>query len=310
LTANSRVLITGVTGFIGSHVARRFSQQGWAVIGIDRSPANAHQLPSLSSFHCLQLPDPAFNTVLTDSRPQLCIHCAGSASVAQSIADVSADFYANTVLTFEVLNALRDCAPHCKLIFLSSAAIYGNPATLPIVETQPPAPISPYGFHKWQCEQLCQEFRKVYGLSNAIVRIFSAYGPGLRRQVIWDICEKASHQQSLLLNGTGRESRDFIHVADIAEALLAVATAAPMLGETYNLGSGRETTIDELAHMVVEALGHRCSIEFDGVVPVGTPLNWRADISRVRTLGFDPSMSFDNGIKTVVKWYRSGVRST
>lgn len=299
------VVITGVTGFIGSHIARYFSEQGWSVIGIDVTPANNDLLVNLSSFCRLQLPDPAFSGLLKDNSPQLCIHCAGSASVSQSIIDPTADFYANTVLTFEVLNALRCCAPRCRLVFLSSAAVYGNPASLPIDETQPAAPISPYGFHKWQCEQLCQEFFKVYDLPTAIVRIFSAYGPGLRRQVVWDICQKAIRQNSITLQGTGKESRDFVYVLDIARALMAIATSSQMKGEIYNVGSGRETTIAELANIITESLGPHYSFEFDGVVPPGTPLNWQADISRARTIGFVPSIPLEEGIKTVVGWCRS-----
>ncbi len=299
------LVITGVAGFIGSHVARHFSQEGWSVVGIDRTPAENDLPGNLSSFCRLQLPDPSFGVLLKDRSPQLCIHCAGTASVGQSIADVTSDFYANTVLTFEVLNALRLNAPHCRFIFMSSAAVYGNPTSLPVKETQLPAPISPYGFHKWQCEQLCEEFFKVYNLPTAIVRIFSAYGPGLRRQVIWDICEKAIKQKSITLQGTGKESRDFIHVLDIAKALVAVATSSPMKGEIYNVGSGRETTIAELANIITKSLGPHYSFQFDGVIPSGTPLNWQANVSKIGSLGFSPSISLEDGIKTVAKWCRS-----
>jgi len=299
------LVITGVAGFIGSHIARYFSHEGWSVVGIDRTPAKNDLLGNLASFHCLQLPDPAFSVLLKDKEPRICIHCAGTASVGQSIADVTFDFYANTVLTFEVLNALRLNAPHCRFIFISSAAVYGNPTSLPVKETQLPAPISPYGFHKWQCEQLCEEFFKVYNLPMAIVRIFSAYGPGLRRQVIWDICEKAIKQKSITLQGTGKESRDFVHVLDIAKALMAVATSSPMKGEIYNVGSGRETTIAELANIITKSLGPHYSFQFDGVIPSGTPLNWQADISKLRTIGFVPSISLEEGIKSVVDWCRS-----
>ena len=304
------VVITGVTGFIGSNVARYFSEKGWAVVGIDKTQANDDVVASLSSYHRLTLPDPAFDVLLKNIPPQLCIHCAGSASVGQSIIDVTDDFYANTVLTFEVLNALSTHAPHCRFVFLSSAAVYGNPSSLPITENHAPAPLSPYGFHKWQCEQLCREFTQVYSLPTACVRIFSAYGPGLRRQVLWDICEKAMKQKSIMLQGTGQESRDFVHVSDIAQALLAVALSAPMNGEIYNIGSGRETRINELANIVVEELGSQCLVEFDGVVPQGTPLNWRADMSKLSSLGFKTSLPLERGVREFVQWFLKERAST
>ena len=299
------VLVIGVAGFIGRYIARYFSEQGWSVIGIDNSPPENAPLANLSKYYRLQLPNAELASVLQGKSPDLCVHCAGRASVGQSITDPSADFHSGTVLTFEVLNSLRLYAPDCRFIFLSSAAVYGNPESLPIRETQSLAPISPYGFHKRQSEQLCLEFTKVYNLKTAIVRIFSAYGPGLRRQVLWDICQKAITQDSLQLQGTGEESRDFIHALDIARALLVVAQAAPMEADIYNLGSGREVAIAQLANLILTALEYEHSPIFDGVVPDGTPYNWQADISKLKALGFAPSVSLEKGVKTFANWCRA-----
>jgi UDP-glucose 4-epimerase len=294
-----------VAGFIGRYVARHFSEQDWSVIGIDNSTPENAPLANLLVYHRLQLPDVALNDLLQEHSPQVCIHCAGRASVGLSLTDPAADFQASPILTFELLNALRLNAPGCRFIFLSSAAVYGNPKSLPVSESQSPAPVSPYGFHKWQCEQLCLEFTKVYGLPTASMRIFSAYGPGLRRQVVWDICRKVITQNSLCLQGTGSESRDFIHALDIARALSAVATSAPMQGEVYNLGSGREVAIAQLATMILDALDSDCTPQFDGVVPPGTPLNWQADVSKLQALGFTASVPLERGVKTFANWCRA-----
>jgi UDP-glucose 4-epimerase len=300
------VLVTGVAGFIGRYVARLFSEQGWSVIGIDNAPPENAPVANLSSYHRLYLPDVGLlGDVLKHEAPQVCIHCAGRASVGLSVTDPAADFHANTVLTFEVLNALRLHAPSCRFIFLSSAAVYGNPATLPINETQSPSPLSPYGFHKWQCEQLCIEFSKIYGLPTASLRIFSAYGPGLRRQVLWDICHKAIVQNRVTLQGTGNESRDFIHALDIARALLVIATTATMQGEPYNLAAGKEVSIADLANMILRALEYSFSPQFDGIVPTGNPLNWQADISKIEALGFVTSVPLEKGVRTFANWCRA-----
>ncbi|MDF5725945.1 MAG: NAD-dependent epimerase/dehydratase family protein [Rhizonema sp. PD37] len=301
----NNILVTGVAGFIGRYVARHFSEQGWSVIGIDNSPPENAPLANLAAYHRFQLPDVALSSVLKEQPPDVCIHCAGRASVWLSMSDPAADFYTNTVLTFEILNALRLNAPNCRFIFLSSAAAYGNPESLPITEEQHSAPLSPYGFHKWQCEQLCLEFTKVYDLPTASLRIFSAYGPGLRRQVLWDICQKAITQNFVSLQGTGSESRDFIHALDIAKALVVVANSAPMQGEVYNLASGREIYISELANMVLSALESNVLPQFDTIVPAGTPLNWQADISKLSTLGFTPSVPLERGVKTFAQWCRA-----
>jgi UDP-glucose 4-epimerase len=303
--SNQTVLITGVGGFIGRYVARHFTEQGWSVIGTDNSPPENAPLANLNAYHQLRLPAPSLANLLHEYAPQVCIHCAGRASVGLSVADPTADFYSNTLLTLEMLDALRVHASKCRFIFLSSAAVYGNPQSLPISEEQPTQPLSPYGFHKLQGEQLCLEFSKIYGMSTASVRIFSAYGPGLRRQVMWDICQKAILQNSVDLQGTGQESRDFIHALDIAKALLLIATKAPMHGEVYNLATGEEVTIEVLASKILTSLEYRNPPHFDGIVPVGNPLNWQADITRLQALGFSPTVPLDLGLKTFTNWCRA-----
>lgn len=299
------LMITGAAGFLGRYVSQHFTEQGWSVVGIDCvDPANA-PLYNLATYYKLKLPNKAIGELLCKHTPDVCIHCAGIASVPQSISDPVADFYANTVVTFEVLNALRLHASPCRFILLSSAAVYGNPRSLPVHEDLPAAPISPYGFHKWQCEQMCLEYTSIYGLPTASVRIFSAYGPGLHRQVLWDMCRKVLMQKSLTLQGTGRESRDFIHALDVAKALGIIAGNAPMQGEVYNIASGCETTIRELAELILDALNADCLPQFDGVVPPGTPLNWEADIARLSSLGFVPTIPLQQGIRTFAQWCRT-----
>ncbi|PZO38695.1 MAG: dTDP-glucose 4,6-dehydratase [Pseudanabaena frigida] len=299
------VLITGVAGFIGRYVARYFSRQGWKVIGTDNSPPENAPLADLSAYQRLQLPTPEFHSLLAAHKPHTLIHCAGRASVALSVSDPAADFYSNTLLTFNILNALRLNVPTCKFIFLSSAAVYGNPSKLPIDEKHPVAPISPYGFHKLQSEQICLEFARIYNQPTASIRIFSAYGAGLRRQVMWDICQKAISQKELILQGTGIESRDFIHALDIARAFDIVSDRAPMQGEIYNLGNGQEVTIVELAKMVLESLDKKSTPLFNGVVPTGNPLNWQADITKIKSIGFIPTVPFEQGVKTFVNWCKA-----
>ncbi len=301
------VLITGVAGFLGRYATQHFTDKGWTVIGIDCVPPENAPLSNLAAYYSIKMPDKALGELLSNHAPDVCIHCAGRASVPLSVTDPTADFNSNTVLTFEVLDALRLNAPECRFILLSSAAVYGNPQSLPVDEEQPAAPISPYGYHKSYCEQMCQEYATVYGLSTGSVRIFSAYGPGLRRQVLWDICRMALTKKALQLQGTGKESRDFIHALDVAKALEILAERAPMRGEVYNLASGREVTIADLVVMILAALGADCVPQFDGNIPPGNPLNWKADMSKLKALGFSPSISLEQGIKIFAAWCRAEI---
>lgn len=295
-------LITGVAGFLGRHIARQFARDGWRVAGIDEVPAE--NAPPLARYARLKLPAD-LAPLLRDEQPAVCIHCAGRASVPLSLDDPAGDFLGNVALTFELLDALRRHAPRCHFILLSSAAVYGNPPTLPVRESDPVAPLSPYGWHKRQAELLCEEFAACYALPTTIVRIFSAYGPGLRRQVVWDVCERLILTRRLALRGTGDESRDFIHAGDVAHALALLAARTPDRCETFNLASARETTIAELARLAAESLGVKLEPVFDGADTHGQPRNWRADISRIAALGFTPQVSLEDGVRGVAMWARA-----
>lgn len=298
----STILITGAAGFLGRHIAREFSQTGGKVVGVDVVAAENSGLGPNVEYARLTLPSPAFGELLQRTQPAALIHCAGRASVANSLTDPAADFRDGTVLTFEVLDALRRVTPRCRFVLLSSAAVYGNPATLPVTEMHACAPLSPYGYHKRQGELLCEEFARLFAIPTAAVRIFSAYGPGLRRQVVWDICRQALTEPELRLRGTGGESRDFIHAADVARALRQIMESAPCTGEIYNLASGIETTIAELADRILRQLGRAIPVRFDGAQTPGDPLHWRADISRVRALGCEPRVSLEKGLESFAVW--------
>ncbi len=300
----ANLLVTGIAGFIGRHIACFFSRQGYDIIGIDTvSPLDASlSRLSIKNYFQLQLPDAGISEILKHYEIESCIHCAGRASIIGSVMDPAPDFYNGVPTTFEILDALRLHQPKCSFAFLSSAAVYGNPGTLPISEKALVNPISPYGFHKLQCELLCKEFSQVYGLRTTSLRVFSAYGPGLRRQVVWDIVQKALTNPTLRLQGTGNESRDFIHAEDISGAVMAIVKNGLFEGEVYNVATGREVTIAELAEIILTSLGIRKRIEFDGIVPVGVPQNWQADISKLQRLGFSPTILLEQGIKDFVDW--------
>ncbi len=301
------VLLTGAAGFIGRAMARALASDGKEVIGVDMAPPENAPVASLARYAQLQLPHHGLEELIDEHRPFAAIHCAGRASVPLSFDDPGADFHCGTVVTFELLDALRRRVPGCRFIFLSSAAVYGEPDSLPVSELEPVKPISPYGFHKRQCELLCEEFASIYGMPTSALRIFSAYGPGLRRQVIWDLCYRLLTEGKLELKGTGAESRDFVHVKDIVRAAIAVLDNAEMVGEVYNVARGEEVAIRELAERLVAALGIEAEPVFDGVVPPGNPGNWRADITKLERLGFSPIISLEDGLSSFATWCRSEI---
>lgn len=300
------LLLTGASGFLGRWIAKAAIEAGVAVHGVDMvAPENA---PALTSYTRLMLPNESLRDLVAHTRPTLCVHCAGRASVALSAEEPTADYQAGPGVTFHLLEILRTTAPKCRLIFISSAAVYGNPTRLPVAETESPSPLSPYGFHKWQCEILCREYAEVFNLRTLSLRIFSAYGPGLRRQVLWDICRKIISGEPLALRGTGVESRDFIHTMDMAAAVMLVASRGNFTGEVYNLASGEEVSIRDLAVGISTHLGSNISPVFDGQRAVGDPLNWRADVSKLRDLGFLTRVALADGVKSYAHWAAAELR--
>ncbi len=304
-----KILITGVSGFLGRAIANHFSHRGILVYGVDRSPVENAPIADLKAYSALALPKPRFESLLAEWKPQAVIHCAGSASVPQSMQNPAEDYQQGPALSFFVLDAIRRILPECTFLLLSSAAVYGNPVRTPVREDDALAPISAYGFHKWQSELICQEFTKLYGLKTASARVFSAYGPGLRRQVMWDIAQKVLTQNDIILQGDGSESRDFLHSADIARALECILQSAPLQGEAYNVASGEETRIDALAAMIVAHLAPAAVVKFSGVRLPGVPKNWRADIHRLATLGFQPRIHLQNGVAEFLEWNQNETKS-
>jgi UDP-glucose 4-epimerase len=300
---SKKILITGVAGFLGRYIARHFNEAGCETFGMgDSSPENAPTL-WLSGYQQCRLPEVDALKFVVDCRPDVVIHCAGRASVPHSFQNPDVDFRSNTIVPFELLETLRTHNPACRFIFLSSAAVYGNPESLPIKETAVVKPISPYGFHKRQAELLCEEYAAIHGVRGCSLRVFSAYGAGLQRQVLWDIAAKLnSGNKHIHLFGTGEETRDFIHSRDIAAAIGVVMVSAPLQGEVYNLASGVETRIADLVGMLMEKFHIKIPVEWDGKAPPGNPGRWLADISKIKQLGYIPRQDLGLGISEFVDW--------
>lgn len=304
------VLVTGAAGFIGQHIVSEMAACGWAVIGLDqRSFSKALFLQQkITEWHEVTLPSPDLERLLARLHPNALIHVAGPASVPMSMRDPAIDFSLSVPVFFQILDAVRRHAPECRIIFLSSAAVYGNPTKLPITEDASLQPISPYGFHKLICEKLAEEFQGLYKVRVCSIRIFSAYGPSLRQQVLWDICQKALHEPVVKLLGNGEETRDFIHVNDIAKAVAYLVTREVFLVNTYNLGSGEETSIHRLAKILLAALGQSKEIRFTSTRREGDPLRWQADMTLLSRLGYHPLISLAEGATEYARWFLEDVK--
>ena len=300
------VLITGAAGFIGAHTADHFSKAGWEVIGVDRNRCRLSAPPGEPYFNQYITEDIANDgniiAYLNRHRPRVCIHLAGPANVGASFHEPYADFSAHTLPLLRLLEAVRLSEAPPRVLLVSSAAVYGNPDSLPVTEEARIKPISPYGFHKYYQEMLLDQYRALYGLAVCKARVFSTYGPGLTHLAVWDITHRALLGDYVVF-GNGKESRDYLYVKDVAAALYHIARRATFSGEAINVASGRETLITELAGKIYRELGIAATARpLKRQSGMGAPIRWCADVSRLRRLGFMPGTSLEEGISTTVEW--------
>jgi UDP-glucose 4-epimerase len=306
---DQKILVTGASGFIGSHVAAALATTTCRLSLLDTAP---HAGASLSasrtnaSLHAIDILDPQFASWLQKERFDFIFHFAGNANVGTSVAKPFFDFDVNLRASLSILEAIRQAGSATVLIYASSAAVYGNPARVPITETDQTVPISPYGVGKLAMERYLAVYCKLYGLRGASVRMFSPFGPYLRKQLVFDLMQKIhAHPAVLDVHGDGTQSRDFIYIDDVVSAILQVASKGCLDGTTYNVGRGIETSVSEVAHGLVDLMSPGLAVRYSGQPMPGYPDNWCADITRAHELGWSPQVSLDDGLRRTVAWYTS-----
>lgn len=293
-----RILVVGSKGFIGSHCVDHFSRENevWGCdVVLDYNTPRYIPIDSVDS---------DFLEIFQQHPFDVCINCSGAANVSFSLQKPFNDFKLNTLNVFKLLEAIRLYAPKCKFITMSSAAVYGNPESLPIKEVLLRLPVSPYGYHKVMSEMICEEFSRFWGVQTCCLRIFSAYGPGLRKQLFWDLYHKIKDQDEPTLWGTGRESRDFIYISDIVRIVELAITNSKFNGEVVNVANGKQITISEVAETVRQVSGTNKIIRFNGEERKGDPINWEANIEIVKQWGYLPIIDLKEGVEKYISWIR------
>lgn len=297
----SKVIVTGGAGFIGSHLADKLIELGHEVIVIDNLMLGKKEFVNKKAkFVKADIRDykkisPYFKGV------EVVFHLAADPRLQISIEDPMTTHEINVTGTLNVLTASWKNNVN-KFVFTSSGAVYGNISTMPIKEDASFVPLSPYGLHKLIGEKYCQLFSSLYGIETVSLRYFNVYGSRKTGQGSYPLVIPAFLQQkkegkAMTIVGTGKATRDYVHVSDVVEANLAAWKSKVKNGEAINIGSGIETSVNKIAQYI----GGK-SVRIDS--RPGEMKRAQAEISKAKKLlGWKAKVSLEEGIKSLkMEW--------
>jgi UDP-glucose 4-epimerase len=292
-----RAIVLGASGFLGRWIVRELSSRHIQVTTVGRRGST--QSPRLDvEGDILEL-----DMIGLFNDADVIFHLAGSGDVPHSLDEPAVDLRANLQTTVAVLDAARRVKHPPRIVLVSSAAVYGESISVPIAESHPLVPISPYGVSKLAAEHYLRVFHRLYGLPGLVVRPFSVYGPGQRKLVVHDLLKRIlDGEDPLLVSAPADVTRDFVYVADVAVAMVTLAGSAPAQGEAYNLASGRATSLRDLVGALQRATGSAGDAVFVGDQAPGNPVHWYGDTSRAASLGVSLNTPLVHGLDETARW--------
>lgn len=306
-----KALVTGGAGFIGSHLVEALVAAGCEVAVLDNLSGGREQnLDSVRAHISFYKNDIRQPEALEQAAAgcDVIFHLAAVVAVQQTIADPIGSTMVNDIGTLNVLEAARKLGVG-RLVMASSCAVYGDDPRLPKEESMTPMPTSPYAVHKLAGEHYLRVYGELFGLETAALRFFNVFGP---RQdpsspysgVISIFMSKAASQQAPAIYGDGNQTRDFIYVKDVVQALLLAAAAEHQAGEVFNIGSGSRVTINRLWELIASLSGQPLKAAY-GPARAGDILHSVGNIDKARSrLNFQKEFSLERGLELTLEWYR------
>jgi len=299
----NKALVTGGAGFIGSHLVDRLAEDGLDVTVIDNLQAgkleNLENVRDKITFVKGDVKDVEL-LKRTLQGIDIVFILGANASVPYSVENPRYDFETNALGTFNILDTSVN-SDVAKVVYASSAAVYGEPKYTPMDEKHPLHPISPYGASKLAGETTGMAFKETYGLNFASIRIFNTYGPRQPRYVMYDFIMKLrKNPKKLDVLGTGEQVRDYCYVSDMVDAFMLVAEKGD---DIYNAAGGVPMSIRELAELMVSEISPGAEIRYGGKTWKGDINTLIADIAKLKNLGFAPKVDLRNGVKRMIEWF-------
>ena len=304
-------LVTGGAGFIGSHLTEELVRRGARVRVVDSLITGKRQnLAHVPGVEFIEgdLADLAVAARAVDGMDYV-LHQAAIPSVPRSVQDPITSNRANIDASLNVLVAARDARVK-RVVYAGSSSAYGNSPTLPKIETMPTAPLSPYALQKLVAEQYCQMFTQLYGLETVTIRYFNVFGPrqdpsspysGVISLFISALCEG----RRPTIYGDGQHTRDFTYVANVVDGVLRACEAKGASGEVINVATSGRVSLNQLFQTIRDLVDAQVEPIYADPRP-GDVRDSQADIGKARQLlGYEPKVSFDEGLKKTVDWYRA-----
>ena len=294
-----KILIIGGSGFIGSHLTECFAGQCEITILSQtklKSAINAHNNVSFS------YTEENFMTYLGSNFFDVIHFLSGNPHPTFSETDPFIDIELTLKPTLSILNALRKLSYKGSLWFASSVAVYGNSPDKNLSEESICMPLSNYAVAKLAVESYAKHYSRNFGLNIGVYRIFSTYGPGLRRQVIYDnILKMKRGDKEIRLQSSALSARDFSYVVDQALAIKFLSDKVIPHGEVFNIGSGIATTIVDVVRTIAELMEYKGTIDCQNERPLLHDVSWTADVSKISALGFQQRYSLEHGLTETIR---------
>jgi UDP-glucose 4-epimerase len=293
-------VVVGGAGFFGSWLVDVLLADSVAVTVLDPRSGNEN---SLAEKIAAEVESVNLAALVDERQSDVVFQMAGTGLVPLSVSKPLDDLGRNTATTLAALEEVRASSSRPRVVFVSSAAVYGEGQRMPMDESHPLEPVSPYGVSKLAAEHYVRVYARMHGIDGLSVRPFSLYGPRQRKLVVHDLLSRIlDGEDPLVVAGSPEVTRDFVFVEDAARALAVLARNAPARGEAYNLASGEPVSLGTLVEELAAAAGRSPEVRFTDKLRPGDPLRWDGDPSAAAALGVELQTTLRDGLRWTAAW--------
>jgi UDP-glucose 4-epimerase len=313
--SGQRIVVTGGAGFVGSNIVRKLLKEGSRVVVLDDFYTGDENNLPLGEANLEVIKGSVTDYELTRDvvKGAGVVFHEAARNIIVSTRNPREDYEVNIGGTLNVLLAVRECKVP-RVVYASSASVYGNPRYLPINEDDSTNMLSPYAVSKFAGENYCKAFYESYGLSTSMVRYSNVYGPAQRPDnpycgVIAKFFELAMAGKAPRIHGDGEQTRDFTYIDDVVDATLLAGVSPKAEGQVYNVGTGRETSVNQLARMIIQITGAELEPEYVDRRDIDNIRRRVVNIEKIRReLRWSPSVIIEKGLQHTYQWVKENLQ--